>query len=270
MTTSGNDPFSGTNTRDLLQHIISPKVVSDGSSGYAVKTDLINVDGIYAKGIIRAGTGGSGDVQTTSAFAVVDPTYTTTYARITGDSTAAYLQSPSVIRFGKITTSSVNTSINLGTGGLNNDTMTVGGTITIAGGYNTTTPTTISMSSSYNSGETTETQNAPVTRYVKRGTTPGSATSFQIFNIDQFITFGMVFHWVYRDADGNIAWGFVSKIGGNAVATLQVGGNDMSGTATSGGVTISIDTVNQPDGIKITTSNTNKAYSVTVMQMSVT
>jgi hypothetical protein len=50
MATPGNDPFSGTNTRNVLQHVISPKVVSDGSSGYAVKTDLINVDNVYASG----------------------------------------------------------------------------------------------------------------------------------------------------------------------------------------------------------------------------
>jgi hypothetical protein len=50
MTTPGNDPFSGTNTRDILQHVISPKIVSDGSSGYTVKTDLINVDNLYYTG----------------------------------------------------------------------------------------------------------------------------------------------------------------------------------------------------------------------------
>jgi hypothetical protein len=50
MATPGNDPFSGTNTRNILQHIISPKIVSDGSSGYAVKADLINIDDIYISG----------------------------------------------------------------------------------------------------------------------------------------------------------------------------------------------------------------------------
>lgn len=49
MATPGNDPFSGTNTQNILQHIISPKVVSDGSTGYAVKTDLINIDNVYVK-----------------------------------------------------------------------------------------------------------------------------------------------------------------------------------------------------------------------------
>jgi hypothetical protein len=49
MSTPGNDPFSTTTTRNILQHIISPKIVSDGSGGYQVKTDLINIDHIYSK-----------------------------------------------------------------------------------------------------------------------------------------------------------------------------------------------------------------------------
>ncbi len=48
MSGGGSDPFSGTNTRNILQHIISPKVVSDGATGYAVKTDIINLDHIYS------------------------------------------------------------------------------------------------------------------------------------------------------------------------------------------------------------------------------
>jgi hypothetical protein len=43
----GNDPFSGSNTRNILQHVISPKIVNDGSGGYTVKTDLINIDNAY-------------------------------------------------------------------------------------------------------------------------------------------------------------------------------------------------------------------------------
>lgn len=197
MTTPGNDPFSGTNTRDLLQHVISPKIVSDGSSGYTVKTDLINIDDAYVTDTVTAKT------------------------------------------------------------------------VTISGDYNTTTPSTVNMSSSYNSSFSTETQIAPVRRFVTRGTTPASATSFQIFSIGQFIGAGVTCQWSYRDQDGNLAWGFFSKNGGNSVNTLQVGGNDMSGTSTSGGVTISIDTVNQSDGIKITTSNLSKTYSMTVTQLTV-
>lgn len=194
MATAGNDPFSGTNTRELLQHVISPKIVSDGSSGYTVKTDLINIDDAYVTDTLKAKS------------------------------------------------------------------------LTISGDYNTT-PSTITISSSYNSTFSTEDQTAPSRRMIVRGTTPGTATSFQIFNIGQYITFGSICQWVYRDQDGNLAWGFFSKIGGNTVAQLQVGGNNMSGTATGGGVTITIDTVDQSNGIKITTSNVNKSYIVTVTQM---
>lgn len=50
--TPGNDPFSGSNTRNILQHIISPKIVNDGSGGYQVKTDLINIDNAYSESVI--------------------------------------------------------------------------------------------------------------------------------------------------------------------------------------------------------------------------
>lgn len=49
MSTAGNDPFSNTTTRNLLQHLVSPKVVSDGTGGYQVKTDLINIDNAYVQ-----------------------------------------------------------------------------------------------------------------------------------------------------------------------------------------------------------------------------
>jgi hypothetical protein len=52
----GNDPFSGSNTRNIINHIISPKIVSDLTGGYTVKTDLINIDHIYSndRGTINA------------------------------------------------------------------------------------------------------------------------------------------------------------------------------------------------------------------------
>jgi hypothetical protein len=58
MATGGNDPFLGSNTRNLLQHVLSPKIVSDGNNGYATKLDMINIDNIYASGTIY-GTAGS-------------------------------------------------------------------------------------------------------------------------------------------------------------------------------------------------------------------
>jgi hypothetical protein len=52
----GNDPFSGSNTQNILVHLVSPKIVNDGSGGYTVKTDLINIDHIYseARGTVTA------------------------------------------------------------------------------------------------------------------------------------------------------------------------------------------------------------------------
>ena len=41
------DPFANTTTvKNILHHIISPKIVSNGSGGYITKTDLVNVDNI--------------------------------------------------------------------------------------------------------------------------------------------------------------------------------------------------------------------------------
>ena len=66
MSGSGNDPFSGSNTRNLLQHIVSPKIVEDGSGGYEVKIDLTNVDNIYASGTVYGSGGGIGITGTAS------------------------------------------------------------------------------------------------------------------------------------------------------------------------------------------------------------
>jgi hypothetical protein len=66
MSGGGNDPFSGSNTRNLLQHIVSPKIVENGSGGYEVRVDLTNVDNIYASGTIYGGGGGIGITGTES------------------------------------------------------------------------------------------------------------------------------------------------------------------------------------------------------------
>jgi hypothetical protein len=57
MATGGTDPFSGTTVRNLLQHVFTPKIVSDGVAGYQVKTDMINIDNIYITGNIFGPTG---------------------------------------------------------------------------------------------------------------------------------------------------------------------------------------------------------------------
>ena len=49
----GNDPFSGSNTQNIILHLVSPKIVNDGSGGYTVKTDLINIDNAYVNGRVN-------------------------------------------------------------------------------------------------------------------------------------------------------------------------------------------------------------------------
>ena len=53
---TGTDPFSGTNTRNLLQHVFVPKIVS-GAGSYEVKLDMVNVDTLYVTGDIVGPTG---------------------------------------------------------------------------------------------------------------------------------------------------------------------------------------------------------------------
>jgi hypothetical protein len=49
-----SDPYAGTVTvRNILNHIISPKIVSDGSGGYTTRVDLVNVDRL----VLNSGTG---------------------------------------------------------------------------------------------------------------------------------------------------------------------------------------------------------------------
>jgi hypothetical protein len=71
MSGGGTDPFSNTTTRNLLQHIISPKVVSDGATGYAVKTDLINIDNAYVNNNLYVDTLTVQDNNTTNADKLV-------------------------------------------------------------------------------------------------------------------------------------------------------------------------------------------------------
>jgi hypothetical protein len=71
MSGGGTDPFSNTTTRNLLQHIISPKVVSDGATGYAVKTDLINIDNAYVNNNLYVDTLTVQDNNTTNADKMV-------------------------------------------------------------------------------------------------------------------------------------------------------------------------------------------------------
>jgi len=49
----GNDPFSGSNVQNILQHTLSPKIVKDAANtGYKVETDLIGVNNVYVTGSV--------------------------------------------------------------------------------------------------------------------------------------------------------------------------------------------------------------------------
>jgi hypothetical protein len=54
------DPFANTITvKNILQHVISPKIVKDGNGGYITKTDLVNVDTLVFSSVDRDPTGGT-------------------------------------------------------------------------------------------------------------------------------------------------------------------------------------------------------------------
>ena len=52
-----SDPYASTTTvKNIVQHVISPKIVNDGSGGYKLKTDLVNVDRIVAGKVLSDST----------------------------------------------------------------------------------------------------------------------------------------------------------------------------------------------------------------------
>jgi len=84
------DPFANTVTvKNILNHIISPKIVKDGSSGYTTKTDLVNIDNlIFAS---RGTTAGTIAAPLTAQCGVVDvpnnqDTVTVFHSRVTTNS----------------------------------------------------------------------------------------------------------------------------------------------------------------------------------------
>lgn len=85
-----NDPFANTVTvKNILNHIISPKIVKDGSGGYTTKTDLVNIDNlIFTSPASTAGTAeapltAQSGVFTVSGFAEVVRVF---HSRVTANS----------------------------------------------------------------------------------------------------------------------------------------------------------------------------------------
>jgi hypothetical protein len=69
-----SDPYATTSTvKNILQHVISPKIVDDGSGGYVTKTDLVNIDNAVLSGnIISASTTTKGVVINAPSAAATD------------------------------------------------------------------------------------------------------------------------------------------------------------------------------------------------------
>ena len=92
---TGIDPFSNTNTENILKHILVPKIVGTGGN-YNVKTDIINIDNLYITGDVygptgsfwnHSGAGGSGSTGPTGATGadgVMGPTGPTGADGVTG------------------------------------------------------------------------------------------------------------------------------------------------------------------------------------------
>jgi hypothetical protein len=50
---TGTDPFSGTNTRNLLQHVFVPKIVKNNdNTSYVVKLDMVNIEDLFVQGTV--------------------------------------------------------------------------------------------------------------------------------------------------------------------------------------------------------------------------
>jgi hypothetical protein len=68
-----SDPYAGTVTvRNILNHIISPKIVSDGNGGYTTRVDLVNIDSIVAGSVSVGGSAASSDLA--GVFTIEDGT----------------------------------------------------------------------------------------------------------------------------------------------------------------------------------------------------
>ena len=65
------DPYATTSTvKNILQHVISPKIVNDGAGGYVVKTDLVNIDSAVINGGVSSSTNTVGSITINGAKAL--------------------------------------------------------------------------------------------------------------------------------------------------------------------------------------------------------
>jgi collagen type VII alpha len=62
---SGYDPFSGIDERNILRHILSPKIIGPTGGQYHVSLDLVNIDTVYASNVVVGGSGSTGGIGAT-------------------------------------------------------------------------------------------------------------------------------------------------------------------------------------------------------------
>lgn len=82
------DPYTNTTTvKNILQHIIVPKIVNDGSNGYVTKTDLVNVHNIIFSGhSTTAGTESAPNTSQSGRLTTTTQSTTVYHSRVTTNS----------------------------------------------------------------------------------------------------------------------------------------------------------------------------------------
>lgn len=82
------DPYTNTTTvKNILQHILVPKIVSDGSSGYVTKTDLTNVHNLIFVGTsTTVGSLAAKNTSQTGSFSTTTKNTTVYHSRVTANS----------------------------------------------------------------------------------------------------------------------------------------------------------------------------------------
>jgi len=80
---SSTDPFANTTTvKNILQHVLSPKIVSDGGGGFKTATDLVNIDTANATTVNAAAVNATTVNAYTGAFTYLSGNFGTTQAGI--------------------------------------------------------------------------------------------------------------------------------------------------------------------------------------------
>jgi collagen type VII alpha len=81
---SGYDPFSGTDERNILRHVLSTKIIGPTGGQYQIAIDLVNIHTIYASNVVIGSSGSTGGTGGSGVFGPTGPTGATGYTGYTG------------------------------------------------------------------------------------------------------------------------------------------------------------------------------------------